>query len=58
MLDHVELHDELRAMADIDEFTAQVIRMGRERGFSFDADDVRGAMRTTSRVFNARSLIP
>jgi hypothetical protein len=58
VLDHVELHEQLRAMADIDDFTALVIRMGRERGFSFASDDVRAAMRTTSRAFNARSTIP
>jgi hypothetical protein len=57
VLDHVELHDQLCAMADIDDFTALVIRMGRERGFRFAADDVHAAMRATSRVFNARSII-
>lgn len=58
VLDNVDLHDQLRAMADIDDFTALVIRMGRERGFCFAADDVRAAMRATSRAFNARSLVP
>jgi hypothetical protein len=57
VLNTIELHDDLRAMADIDDFIALVIRMGQERGFCFAADDVWTAMRTTSRVFNARSTI-
>ncbi len=57
VLDDVSLHDPLRDVDDIETFIALVRGMGQDRGFIFTDDDVRAAMRATSRVFNARSTV-
>ena len=54
---NLELQEQLRAVPDTDDFIVRVIGMGQEHGFTFNADDIRAAMRATSRAFNARSLI-
>ncbi len=57
VLDDVSLHDPLRDVDDIKTFIALVRGMGQDRGLVFSDDDVHAAMRATSRVFNARSIV-
>ena len=54
VFDEVDLQEQLRQVTDKDLFIDLVVRVGEERGFSFNAEDVKDALRANRRAWIER----
>ena len=56
VLEDAALRDRLRGAAATSEFLDLIVRLGQERGYAFDAADVREAIHAARQAWNLRWL--
>lgn len=56
VLENSTLQESLREIAETDEFINRVIEIGKEKGFDFDAAEIKNAMQASRRALFERHL--